>query len=219
MTKRVAIIDYGVGNLYSVNQACRHVGMEAVVTDDAAMIASADAIILPGVGAFAHAMRRLDSLKVTHVVKHVVNSGRPILGICLGFQLLFEHSNEMELTAGLALIGGSVEPLEAAVRASGHKGVIRAPNISWLPIVPPCKSAVWSGTLFDGVEPGSSMYFVHSFYAAPASSADPLAEADYCGATFCCAIERENIFGCQFHPEKSGDAGLHIYRNFAARLG
>jgi imidazole glycerol-phosphate synthase subunit HisH len=221
MTKRVAIIDYGVGNLFSVKQACGHVSLEAVITNNPEEVGVADAIILPGVGAFGFAMQRLEALAMTNVIRAAAGSGKPIVGICLGFQLLFDSSSEGGRTSGLGLIAGEVKPLRYAVEAGRHEGRVRTPNVNWLPISasnPARSNNPWSGALLDGVEDGADMYFVHSYFALPSNQNNSLATARYCGLEYCCVVERENVFGCQFHPEKSAAAGLQIYRNLAQRL-
>ena len=218
---RVAIIDYGVGNLFSVSQACTYAGLAPDITSDAERVMTADAVILPGVGAFGYAMARLETLGMVEAVTSFAQTGKPVVGICLGFQLLFDDSEEMGQTRGLGLIRGTVRPLATAVRESGYDKTVRIPNVAWLPVVPPTRFAnqtPWASTLLDGVEEGAEMYFVHSFYAdTPALSAN-IAEVDYCGFRYCCAATSANVFGCQFHPEKSGNSGLQIYRNLANML-
>jgi imidazole glycerol-phosphate synthase subunit HisH len=222
MSRHVAIIDYGVGNLFSVAQACRHVGLDAVVTHDPVVARDAHGIILPGVGAFGYAMQQLEKLGMVDVLLDAAKSGKPLFGICLGFQLLFESSAELGDMQGLALIPGQVKPLAPALKELGAGDIARIPNIAWLPIAPSQYLAKindpWREHMLSDVMPGSSMYFVHSYFAAPTLEADAIATTQYCGLDFCCAVSRENIFGCQFHPEKSGAAGLQIYRRFSNSL-
>jgi imidazole glycerol-phosphate synthase subunit HisH len=218
---RVAIVDYGVGNLFSVAQACSHVGLTPEITSDASHIATADAVILPGVGAFGFAMSRLHELDLVPALLATAESGKPLVGVCLGFQLLFDESEEMGNSKGLGLIAGTVRPLATAVPTLETEQTIRIPNIAWLPIAPPHRMGnqkQWTTGLLDGLASGSNMYFVHSYFVEAAQPTDVLAETSYYGFTYCCAIERGNIFGCQFHPEKSSTAGLHIYRNLARKL-
>jgi imidazole glycerol-phosphate synthase subunit HisH len=219
MSRRVAIIDYGVGNLFSVAQACRHAGLEAVVTHDATVARDAHGLILPGVGAFGYAMQQLENLGMVAVLQEAAKSGKPLFGICLGFQLLFESSSELGHAPGLSLIPGRVAPLAPALSGIGAGDIARIPNIAWLPIEPAKHLAKrndpWAEHFLAGVTPGSSMYFVHSYFAMPALESDGVAASHYCGFDFCSAVARDNIFGCQFHPEKSGDAGLRLYHNFA----
>jgi imidazole glycerol-phosphate synthase subunit HisH len=218
---RVAIVDYGVGNLFSVAQACSHVGLIPEITSDAPRIATADAVILPGVGAFGFAMSRLQELGLVPALLATAETGKPLVGVCLGFQLLFDESEEMGHCKGLGLIPGTVRPLATAVRAVEPEHTIRIPNIAWLPIVPPHRmgnQSHWTSGLLDGVATDSSMYFVHSYFVEPTQQDAVLAESSCYGFTYCCATERENVFGCQFHPEKSSAAGLQIYHNLASKL-
>lgn len=215
----VAIVDYGVGNLFSVAQACVHVGLRPEITSDASRILAADAVILPGVGAFGFAMSRLQELGLVSALLETAQFGKPFVGICLGFQLLFEKSEEMGQTKGLGLISGIVKPLAIAVTDQSFK--VRIPNISWLPITAPAPNSEqlhWNESLLQGLAPGANMYFVHSYFADPTKKTDVLAETQYHGFTYCSAVERENVFGCQFHPEKSDVAGIQIYKNLAQKL-
>lgn len=219
---RVAIIDYGVGNLYSVEQACRHVGLAANITSDPQMVRSASGVILPGVGAFAFAMDQLRNLGMVEALKDVVAEDKPLMGVCLGFQLLFDYSTEMGETKGLGVIAGGVSSLRECASLDLQSGVVaRLPNVGWLEITPASRLSNqdgWVGTCLEGVSDKSHMYFVHSYFVTPEDPGVQLAEATYHGYRFCSAIERGNIFGCQFHPEKSNKAGLQVYRNFAHRL-
>ena len=218
---RVAIVDYGVGNLFSVEQACKHVGLLPQLTSDPASIVSADAVILPGVGAFSFAMQRLQSLGLTSAILNAVDHGTPLLGICLGFQLLFEESEEMGQNRGLGLFSGAVRPLAKAVSSSGSHHVVRIPNIAWLPIyrlTHPSRQLPWEEGMLAGLPNGANMYFVHSYFVQPGNTEYAVAETAYNGFEYCCATERENVFGCQFHPEKSATDGLQIYRNLATKL-
>lgn len=220
--KRVAIIDYGVGNLFSVAQACSHVGLVPEITSNPDTVKAADAVILPGVGAFGFAMAQLQALGMVDAIKSVANAGKPLVGVCLGFQLLFEASEEMGYTPGLGLLPGIVRPLRDAVQHSGYGQTVRIPNVAWLPVAPPqrlANQAAWSSTLLDGVAEEAEMYFVHSYFADAPSHRASIAEVSYYDFRYCCAVSSENIFGCQFHPEKSGKSGLQIYRNLARRIG
>jgi imidazole glycerol-phosphate synthase subunit HisH len=216
MTARVAIVDYGVGNLFSVKQACAHVGISAELARSEQDIAAADAIILPGVGAFGYAMDRLRDYQLLTAVKDSALSGKPFMGICLGFQLMFDGSDEIGSHEGLGLVKGSVRPLSAR-EGSYSSPKFRTPVVSWLPISAR-DGGTWEGSLLEKLQPHSEMYFVHSFAANPVDRSDILAETTCQDITYCCAIERGNLFGCQFHPEKSGLTGLEIYRSFARRI-
>ena len=197
---RIAILDYGMGNLRSVEKALERVGAEAEITANRSRAESADGVILPGVGAFPRAMGRVREIGLDELVDGRLEAGVPVLGICLGLQLLFESSVENEGASGLSLLDGIVAPLEA----NGYK----VPHIGWSPVR-------WehSSELTDGLEEETPFYFVHSFAPRPASDEDVLGTAAY-GARFACAVERPPLYGVQFHPEKSSSAGLRLLSNF-----
>jgi imidazole glycerol-phosphate synthase subunit HisH len=197
---RVAILDYGMGNLRSVEKALERVGAEAEITSDRVRVEAADGVILPGVGAFPRAMERVREIGLDELVAGRIEAGIPVLGICLGLQLLFESSVENEGGRGLALLGGVVAPLEA----NGYK----VPHIGWSPVR-------WEhgSRLVEGLGEETPFYFVHSFAPRPAIDGDVLGTAAY-GERFACAVERPPLYGVQFHPEKSSSAGLHLLSNF-----
>ena len=197
---RVAILDYGMGNLRSVEKALERVGAEAEITSDSARAEAADGVILPGVGAFPRAMERVRQLGLDELVAGRIQAGAPVLGICLGLQLLFESSVENEGASGLALLDGVVAPLEA----NGYK----VPHIGWSPVH-------WEhdSELTEGLGEETPFYFVHSFAPRPAANGDVLGTAAY-GQRFACAVERPPLYGVQFHPEKSSSAGLSLLANF-----
>ena len=202
---RIAILDYGMGNLRSVEKALERVGAEAEITADRARVESADGVILPGVGAFPRAMSRVHEIGLDELVAGRVEAGVPVLGICLGMQLLFESSVENEGGRGLGLLGGIVTPLEA----NGYK----VPHIGW--------SAVhWEhdSPLTQGLGDQTPFYFVHSFAPRPATDDYVLGTAAY-GERFACAVERPPLYGVQFHPEKSSSAGLGLLANFVRVCG
>jgi glutamine amidotransferase len=197
---RVAILDYGMGNLRSVEKALERVGADTEITSDPAHAAAADGVILPGVGAFPRAMERVRQLGLDELVAGRIQAGAPVLGICLGLQLLFESSVENEGSSGLALLDGVVAPLEA----NGYK----VPHIGWSPVH-------WErdSELTKGLGEETPFYFVHSFAPRPTANGDVLGTAAY-GQRFACAVERPPLYGVQFHPEKSSSAGLSLLANF-----
>jgi glutamine amidotransferase len=195
----IAIIDYGVGNLRSVQRAFEHVGAEAVVTAHREVIESASAVVLPGVGAFGKAMSNLERAGLTDVIRQVIAQGRPFLGICLGLQLIFEDSEEMGQHKGLGVFGGQVKRFEIG---------LKVPQIGWNQI-----HIQRASPLLEGVADGSYAYFVHSYYVAPADPEIVLATTDY-EMDYASIVGQGNVFGIQFHPEKSQAVGLRILRNF-----
>jgi len=195
----IAIIDYGMGNLRSVQRAFEYVGAEAVVTAHREAIESASAVVLPGVGAFGKAMSNLERAGLTDAIRQVIAQGRPFLGICLGLQLFFEESDEMGQHRGLSVFGGKVKRFEVG---------LKVPQIGWNQI-----HIQRASPLLDGVADGSYAYFVHSYYVVPADAEIILATTDY-EIDYASIIGQDNVFGIQFHPEKSQVVGLRILRNF-----
>ncbi len=199
----IAVIDYGVGNLFSLRASLRHIGAESTVTADPDEIRSADRIILPGVGAFGDSYCKLEKTGLVQVIKEEASRGKPMLGICLGMQLLFSESLEYGVHKGLGLIDGRVVPM-----ADELPGGLKVPHMGWNNLKILKKSGI-----FKYISDGDSVYYVHSFYA----KCDPKyisAVSEY-GIDITGAVERENIFGTQFHPEKSGETGLDILRAFS----
>lgn len=209
----VVVIDYGMGNLLSVRRGLEHCGASVRVTADAGAIFSATKVVLPGVGAFADGMAELRRQGLDVIVREVANRGIPLLGICLGMQMLLDESEEFGTTAGLGLIPGRVVPV-AATTIEGHPQKI--PHIGWNALVLPHGRESWTATLLQEVEPGDAVYFVHSFMASPTDPGHRTADCLYGGIPVSAAIGRENVFGCQFHPEKSGEVGLKVLRRFLA---
>ena len=195
----IAIVDYGVGNLFSLKSSLNAIGEETRVTRDLAELDRADHIILPGVGAFGDAAQKLRDTGMFQAVLDQAAKGKPILGICLGMQLLFDRGEEVRPCEGVGLVSGTVEKI-----ATDQK----LPHIGWNSLTFPNPSP-----LFAGVEPGSYVYFVHSFCAVAADPGDVIAVADY-GVSVTAAVGKGNVYGCQFHPEKSGEVGLQILKNF-----
>lgn len=213
---KVAIIDYEVGNLFSVRHACQAVGLDPVVTTDKRILLESSAAILPGVGAFGAAMENLRKLDLVAPILDFIASGRPFMGICLGMQLAFEESEEFGSHKGLGLVRGRV----ARFSNRGPGGAtVKVPQIGWNRIHPPDrKSDSWTGTPLEGVAPGEYMYFVHSYFALPADPEDTATVTVYEGTRYCSAISRGNVFASQFHPEKSASEGLRIYANWAKSI-
>ncbi|MGH7436776.1 MAG: imidazole glycerol phosphate synthase subunit HisH, partial [Polyangiaceae bacterium] len=203
---KVTVVDYGIGNLHSVVKALRHEGGDVRVESTAAALRDASRLVLPGVGAFGDGMRELTSRGILEPLLDYMRSGRPFLGICLGMQVLLEQSEEFGKHVGLGLVRGVVAELK---KAPG----IKIPHVGWNSIQPPTGRS-WRGTMLEDVAPGTMVYFVHSFAAAPSLAGDVLCEASYGPNRFAAAIRRENVVGCQFHPEKSGTVGLSMLRRF-----
>jgi glutamine amidotransferase len=198
---RIAVIDYGMGNRRSVEKALDHVGASAQITNDHAALAAADGLVLPGVGAFPLAMHNLDKLGLSELLRGAADEGRPLLGICLGMQLLFERSDELEPTDGLGLIAGVVTPLDGGGR--------RIPHIGWSDV-----QFVRDSPLTEGLPPaGCAFYHVHSLAARPSDESDLVATTTY-GETFATVVGRGAVFGVQFHPEKSSAHGLRMLESF-----
>jgi glutamine amidotransferase len=207
----VTVIDYGVGNLLSVSRALEHCGAKVTVTADPQSILSASRLVLPGVGAFADGMAALKANCLDTVVRQVASKGTPLLGICLGMQLLFDESEEFGATTGLGVIPGRVVNIPS-ITSKGESQKI--PHIGWNELVVPDMTRPWQADLLTNVAPGEAVYFVHSFMAAPASNSHRVADCIYGGIQISAVVQRENVVGCQFHPEKSGIVGLTILRNF-----
>ena len=207
----VTVIDYGVGNLLSVQRGFEHCGATATLTADPEKILLAKRVVLPGVGAFGNAMQALERLGLVAVIRELAHRHTPLLGICLGMQLLLDESEEFGLTPGLGLIPGRVIPVPAQTRSGEPQKI---PHIGWNALLPSGTSDRWRGTLLQDNQPGDATYFVHSFMAVPADPAHRIADCAYGGHLVPATIGRDQITGCQFHPEKSGKVGLKILRRF-----
>ncbi len=207
---RVAIVDYGMGNLFSVAHACEAVGLDAFITPDAEKVVSADAVILPGVGAFGDAMAVLDHLGMVGALKSVAAEGKPVLGICLGLQLLMERSYEFGEHDGLGLVPGDVVRFDSP--REGDR-LLKVPQVGWNRVIE-ARPGAWGGTPFEAVESGVYQYFVHSYHAQCSDSNDTLMLCEY-GYSFTAAVRRGNVLGTQFHPEKSHRFGMALLKNFA----
>jgi len=197
----IAIVDYGIGNLRSVEKAFQHVGATVLVTADPSRLEAAQGVVLPGVGAFGDGMAQLRAAGFVPALEALAAAGKPLLGICLGMQLLFEESEEMGRFTGLGLLPGRVRRFAAN---------LKVPHIGWNQV-----HAVRSSPLLEGVAQDGYAYFVHSYYVEPAGAGDVAATTDY-GGPFVSVVGRGHLFGLQFHPEKSQEVGLQMLRNFVA---
>ncbi len=220
--RRVAIVNYGMGNLFSVEQACLVVGLAPIVTSSPQDVLDSEGVIVPGVGAFGDAMAALERTGMVNPLKEIaLKRCKPLMGICLGLQLMMEESFEFGYHKGLGLIHGSVIRFDQSIKDQTGRAV-KVPQVGWNRIFQlksrELGTKPWAESLLQGVEEGEFMYFVHSFYVVPKEKEVQLSMTRYGDTEFCSAIERDQIFGCQFHPERSGAQGLRIYQNFAKRV-
>lgn len=204
----IAILDYGIGNTRSISNALEALGETPLLTRDPKEILGAKGLIFPGVGAFSKGMENLHSFELIPVLHDYVSTGKAFLGICLGMQMLFEWSEEFGLTQGLGFIPGKVikMPLD-------EEEGLKLPHISWNSVLEP-EPGKWDNTILKGITTDEGAYFVHSFVGVPADTRNLLAVTNYGTCSFCSAVKSENIYGVQFHPEKSRNTGLNILRNF-----
>lgn len=218
----VAIVDYGMGNLFSVRQACEQAGLQAVFASSAKELSAASAVILPGVGAFGDAMDTLIKLDLVSALQEIANSTKPLIGICLGMQLMMTESHEFGRHRGLGIIEGEVVRLDVS---TGIPTELKVPQIGWNQIFSensnndPSGAQLddfpWKSPLLEGLPNGEYMYFIHSYYTKPVDSNVVISTSQYGDLEFCSTISHGSIFACQFHPERSGPAGLRIYQNLA----
>lgn len=204
---RIAIVDYGVGNLYSLVRAFKYFDIEAVVTEEASVLEQVDGVILPGVGSFEAGMRGLKIRGLENKIKEIAASGKPMLGICLGAQIMLTEGYEFGIFKGLDIIKGKV--VHFPVLADKEK----VPQVGWNTIFP-AKNDAWQGTILNSFNKNDQVYFVHSYILEPEFREDILALTTYGDYTFCSAIKKGNIYGCQFHSEKSGTVGLKLIGDF-----
>ena len=210
-TPVVTVIDYGVGNLLSVQRGLEYCGAKVLLTANPELILASRKVVLPGVGAFPKAMEALSKLNLIPVIQELDKLCTPLLAICLGMQLLMDQSDEFGVTAGLGLIPGRVIP----VPDKTIDGVFqKIPHIGWSSLRPSDESENWKGTLLQDNQPGDATYFVHSFMAQPSNQSNQVAHTLYGGHRISAVISKNKITGCQFHPEKSGEVGLKILRRF-----
>jgi len=204
----IAIIDYGVGNLFSLTASFKYLGADTVVTNKKEDIERADKIILPGVGAFEDAMKKLEATGLVETIKEQTAAGKPLLGICLGMQLLFEESHEYGIHKGLGLIKGTIASLDEDLKNAGIEN-LKVPHIGWNAL-----RFQEEEPLFSKIKQGDCVYYVHSFYGTDCE-ASTIATSEY-GVTVTGAVRSGSVYGTQFHPEKSGEVGLNILRAFIA---
>jgi glutamine amidotransferase len=205
----IIVVDYQLGNLFSVKQALKHIGLTCKISSNPNDIGDADALVLPGVGAFKDAMENLNKLGLADEIIKFIKSGKPFFGICLGLQLLFSKSEEFGDSKGLDLIKGSVSKFPN-IKKNGE--ISKVPQISWNSII---KSNRWAESPLNNLENEIDMYFVHSFYVEPDDPSIISSTTFYSDINYASSIQLDNIFACQFHPEKSGEQGLKIYKNWA----
>lgn len=205
--RNIVIVDYGLGNIKSMYNAIKFVNLKPpTITADCNKIKSADAIVLPGVGAFSEGMKNLNKLGLSNLLLDFVATGKPFLGVCLGMQMLFDESEEFGITSGLGIVKGKVNKLSL-------DNNLKFPHVGWNTIFEPSVDR-WQNTILQDIENNSDMYFVHSFVAQPEFKSDILANTQYGNNIFCSAVRHNNVFGTQFHPEKSSKIGLKILEKF-----
>lgn len=212
MNTMVTVIDYGIGNIFSICNALSKSGADVRLSSEPAGIKQADRLVLPGVGAFSDGMKGLRDRGLNDAIHYFVEKNRPFLGICLGMQMMMDESEEFGIHSGLGLISGKVK----AVSDTGSKGEKhKIPHIGWSPVFPPdVENTGWQNTILSEVSPGFTGYFVHSYGAVTNNQENTLAICDYGGIRITAVIARGPVSGCQFHPEKSGETGLKILETF-----
>ena len=208
---KVTVIDYGVGNLLSVQRGLEKCGAEVSISSDPREILNSTKVVFPGVGAFPDGMKALENLKLIPIIKEFVASKRPLLAICLGMELLFDESNEFSDTSGLGLISGKVVPIPN----TGTDGIkLKIPHIGWAELQTTKKYPNWKNTVLSDINENESTYFVHSYMAVPEFEENLLSTVSYGGNRVAAVVKKDNLIGCQFHPEKSGNVGLRILNRF-----
>lgn len=214
MTKNrdIVIVDYDVGNIHSARKAFLNFGKTTVLSNDPEVIEKACGVVLPGVGAFSAAMDGLKKYGLVDTIKKVAAENKPLLGICVGAQVFFSEGHEFGIHQGLGIIQGKV------IRFNPSECREKIPQVGWNSIFPPNQIS-WGGTIFEHLKQEDQLYFVHSYFFKPDSEDDILSMTNYGGFEFCSAVKKGNIYGCQFHPEKSGKVGLSIIQNFIKIVG
>lgn len=211
---KVVIIDYQLGNLFSVRQALENIGVDVVISKDPGELKTADASVLPGVGAFADAMKNLEDTGMVEAIHEHIERDKPFMGVCLGLQLLFSNSEEFGSSNGLNVFPGTVKKF-AGIEANGS--IVRVPQIAWNEIYE--AEVPWSSTPLKSLDANEHMYFVHSYYVEPEDTSIILSKTQYGSKEYTSSVYKNNIFACQFHPEKSAEKGLTIYKNWAMQNG
>ena len=211
MSKLVTIVDYGIGNIFSVTRAFQHCGAEVLLTDKPRHILAATSLVLPGVGAFSNGMNGLRERDLIEPLREYAASGKPLLGICLGMQMLFTGSTEFGEHSGMNIIEGKILPIEPL----GAEGMpLKVPHIGWSELMRPVDGPEWEGSILKYVNGHEHCYFVHSLTAVPDDERHRLADTYYGSSRISAAVAKGNVYGCQFHPEKSGATGLKIIKGF-----
>ena len=203
MKLKIAIIDYGIGNIRSLKNSLITKNTSVIVTNDSSLILDSDGLILPGVGAFSEGMKNFKKYNLKPVIDEYLDKGKPLLGICLGMQMLFDSSEEFGYCEGIGYIQGDVKKL---------KRISKLPHISWSEIQP--KNINWENSILDKIKVNSDFYFIHSFVPVPKNTDNILSTSNYHDIEFCSSVKKDNIYGTQFHPEKSGKNGMKIMSNF-----
>ncbi len=216
---RVAIIDIGIGNLMSIEQAFLHVACDCLITRDHQDLMDADAVVLPGVGAFGDAMKGLNKYDLVAPLKDIAQSSKYLIGICLGMELLFSESSEFGASKGLNILEGEV--VKFPIRKDGQHYLAKVPQVGWNHVNRPEEGRYarsWDGSPMDGLTEDDVMYFMHSFYVKPENKVVQLTQTQYADITYCSSVHQDNIVAFQFHPERSGEKGLKIYENLAEMI-
>lgn len=212
MSSDIVIVDYGVGNLFSVLRAFEYCGANVEISNNPAVILAAPRLVLPGVGAFADGMNSLISCGLDKIIIAYANTGKPLLGICLGMQMLATSSQEFGKNQGLDIISGQVRSISRT--SLDGKKLYKVPNVGWADLHHKDHETSWKSSVLDGLVPGDAVYLTHSFAVTPSDSSQRLAYCIYNGEEVTTAIRKDNVYGVQFHPEKSGPVGLQIIKNF-----
>ncbi|MEO1973835.1 MAG: imidazole glycerol phosphate synthase subunit HisH [Pirellulaceae bacterium] len=213
---RIAIVDYALGNLYSVARACERVDLDVMVTSNASELHAADAVVLPGVGAFGDAMANLRDRDLVSPLREIALSEKPLIGICLGLQLLMTESEEFGCHEGLGIIPGRVVHLDAP---QGKRGTLKVPHVGWNRVeLPNPSGAGWDESPLKGIAPSTYFYFVHSYCIEPDDRRVVLSETTYGNRRFCSAVQQGNVIAFQYHPERSAADGNKVYKNIAAMI-